>query len=752
MLSGTYDTTLVILSILIAIAASYTALDLAGRIKAATSRVASVNWLVTAALAMGGGIWAMHFVAMLAFSMPGMDVSYDVGLTVLSLVLAIVVTGIGFFVVSRSDGGLLALIASGGLMGVGIAGMHYTGMAAMRMPAMLTYNPLWVSISVFIAIAAAIAALWLAFERTGHRQKILAAVFMGFAVSGMHYAGMRAANYSAHHAMDMTAGPTSFTRFSLALGVAVTAFFILGLALIASIFDRRFAVLAEGESEALRQSEERFRSLYRKTPMPLFSMTETGKLTEVSDDCLGLLGVERAAMIGQPLDRFMPGDAAAHWREGFRAMLVKDGFFEGEFQVLGANGKIIDVYASARLEVPDGGGVAVLGGLVDVTKRKNAEAALRQAQKMEAVGQLTGGIAHDFNNLLAVIMGNLELLKKRVGDDPKLQRLVETAFEAGRRGANLTQRMLSFARQQHLSPASVDVGELVTGMNDLLQRSLGPLLRIETSFPDEPVLAHADAHQLEMALLNLVVNARDALGERGTIEIKASTRHVASGEHPQLAPGDYAVLSVIDLGPGMDRDTLARAHEPFFTTKGVAKGTGLGLSMVHGFAQQSGGSLDIQSSPGSGTTVDIWLPAAQTARPVAAGTGIGDRPSNQPLRVLCVDDDALVLMSTVELLEELGHRPVSVPSGHAALSMIANEPVPFDLLLTDQAMPGMSGLQLAAIVRESHPDIPIIIATGYSELADHSQLKLPLLRKPFTEADLARAITSVASARTGHPG
>ncbi|UVC10153.1 response regulator [Rhizobium sp. TH2] len=752
MLSGTYDTTLVTLSILIAIAASYTALDLAGRIKAATGRVASANWLVTAALAMGGGIWAMHFVAMLAYSMPGMDVSYDVSLTVLSLVLAIVVTGIGFFVVSRSDGGLLALVSSGALMGVGIAGMHYTGMAAMRMRAMLTYDPLWVAISVFIAIAAAIAALWLAFERTGHSQKILAAVFMGFAVSGMHYTGMRAATYTTHHARDMTSGPTSFDQFSLALGVAVTTFFILGLALIASIFDRRFAVLAEGESEALRRSEERFRSLYRKTPMPLFSMTETGKMTEVSDDCLNLLGVERAAMIGQPLDRFMPDDAAAHWREGFRAMLIKDGFVEGEFQVLGANGRTIDVYASARLEVPDGGGVAVLGGLVDVTKRKNAEAALRQAQKMEAVGQLTGGIAHDFNNLLAVIMGNLELLKKRVGDDPKLQRLVETAFEAGRRGANLTQRMLSFARQQHLSPASVDVGELVTDMNDLLQRSLGPQFRIETSFPDQPVLAHADAHQLEMALLNLVVNARDALGESGTIEIDASLRTIANGDRRPLEPGDYAVLSVIDFGAGMDKVTLARAHEPFFTTKGVAKGTGLGLSMVHGFAQQSGGWLDIQSSPGSGTTVEIWLPAAQVSRPLSARIGSGEDRPNQKLRVLCVDDDALVLMSTVELLEELGHRPVSAHSGQAALSVLENEPEPFDLLLTDQSMPGMSGLQLAEIVRASHPTIPIVVATGYSELSEHSKLKLPILRKPFTQTDLEGAISQVTSARASQAG
>jgi PAS domain S-box-containing protein len=748
MTSGTYDGTLVVLSILIAIAASFTALDLAGRIRAATGRVASASWLVTAALAMGGGIWSMHFVAMLAFSMPGMDVSYDVGLTLLSLLLAVVVTGIGFLVVSRSKGGLPPLAASGVLMGLGIAGMHYTGMAAMQMHATLTYDPVWVVISVLIAIAAAIAALWLAFARTGFGQKALASIVMGIAVAGMHYAGMQAAIYEADHAGDHVHAAAAFSQLGLALGVAATTFFILGLALIASIFDRRFAALAESESEALRVSEERFRSLYRKTPMPLFSMTETGKLTEISDDCLTLIGVEHKAMIGHPLDSFMPPGSAAQWRDGFRAMLVNDGFFEGEFQILGARGRVVDVYASARLEVTVDGTVAVLGGLIDVTKRKTAEAALRQAQKMEAVGQLTGGIAHDFNNLLAVITGNLELLQKRVDSDPKLQRQVSTALEAARRGANLTQRMLSFARQQHLSPSSVDVGELVASMNELLQRSLGPQFAIKSSFPETPVIAHADAHQLEMALLNLVVNARDALGESGTIEISASLRHVAAGERPTLEPGDYAVLSVIDSGQGMDQATLARAHEPFFTTKGVAKGTGLGLSMVHGFAQQSGGWLDIQSTPEQGTTVEIWLPAGQAPRAASVAAGLDENPSSGGLRILCVDDDALVLMSTVDMLEELGHETVSTSSGQAALSMLEEDAKAFDLLLTDQAMPGMSGLQLASKVRQFHPPLSIIVATGYSELKENSELNLPVLRKPFTQADLARAIAS-ATAHTG---
>jgi CheY-like chemotaxis protein len=248
-----------------------------------------------------------------------------------------------------------------------------------------------------------------------------------------------------------------------------------------------------------------------------------------------------------------------------------------------------------------------------------------------------------------------------------------------------------------------------------------------------------------MALLNLVVNARDALGESGTIEIKASLRHVAQGDRRALEPGDYAVLSVVDQGQGMDPETLVRAHEPFFTTKGVARGTGLGLSMVHGFAQQSGGRLDIQSRPGAGTTVEIWLPAAQTPR-VTPVTARGDeRPSTAGLRILCVDDDALVLMSTVDMLEEMGHQTVSTSSGKAALSVLEADTMSFDLLLTDQAMPGMSGLQLAAKVRQKHPPLSIIVATGYSELRENAELNLPVLRKPFTQADLARAIASATA-------
>ena len=748
-MQGNHDPTLVVLSILIAIAASYTALDLASRIRAAATRSSMAAWLSTASLAMGGGIWSMHFVAMLAFSMPGMDVSYDIGLTVISLALAVFVTGIGFAVVSRAGHGFPALALSGLFMGLGIAGMHYTGMAAMRMPASLSYDASWLAISIFIAIAASIVALWLAFRKTGAPQKAIASVLMGFAVSGMHFSGMRAAIYSSHLPMQHGVEETGFSQLGLALAVAGTTFFILALSLVASIFDRRFAILAEKEGLALRRSEEQFRSLYRRTPLPLHSLDRGGKLTEVSDAWLHLLGRNREDVIGRDLPTFMTQESGDRWDRDWPMLLSVGHLLDAEYQLIGVSRNVIDVIASSRLERDaQGSFVSVLGGLVDVTARKKVEEALRQSQKLEALGQLTGGVAHDFNNLLAAILGSLELLGKRIPDDPKSQRMLNTALEGAKRGAILTQRMLSFARQQALNPEPVDVPELVRGMEELLQRSLGPLVQIDARFARGSLMALVDAHQLELALLNLAVNARDAMHDVGTLSIKAGKRQIADGEIASFAAGKCIFLSVQDTGEGMDDATLIRSTEPFFTTKGVSKGTGLGLSMVHGFAQQSGGTLTLTSRPGEGTTAEILLPIAETGS-VGTALAIDDAAaskSTRPLSVLAVDDDALVLMNTVDMLEELGHTVVSAISGTKAIDVFRQHP-DIDLILTDQAMPGMSGVEFAASVRGKNPKMPIILATGYADIPGKSELNLLLLNKPFSGDQLNAVIERAMSTR-----
>jgi signal transduction histidine kinase/CheY-like chemotaxis protein len=383
----------------------------------------------------------------------------------------------------------------------------------------------------------------------------------------------------------------------------------------------------------------------------------------------------------------------------------------------------------------------------EIRERIKVEEAFRQAQKMEAVGQLTGGIAHDFNNLLAAVLGNLKLLRKRLAGDAGALRLIEGAIKGAERGASLTQRLLAFARQQDLHPAPVDVAELIHGMLEMLRRSIGPLIQIETEFAADLWPAHVDANQLELALLNLAVNARDAMPEGGRLTLSAHNATVVAAADDALDAGDYVCLAVADTGAGMDEATLARATEPFFTTKGAGKGTGLGLSMVHGLAAQSGGALRLSSRPGAGTTAELWLPRAHAvpARATAAPrTAAPQAP--QSCTVLLVDDDALISMATCEMLKDLGHRVVEAPSGSKALDIL-RAGTPVDLIVSDEAMPNMRGTQLAVAIRASWPDLPIILATGYAELPKGSELQLPLLRKPYSQQDLAAAIDRAIGAK-----
>jgi PAS domain S-box-containing protein len=746
-LSGRFDAALVVLSILIATAASYTALDLGGRIRASHGWAKSV-WFIAAAIVMGGGIWSMHFVGMLAFSIDGVPISYNLGLTFLSLMLPIVVTGAGFYLVSAKGADRpLTLAASGLFMGSGIVAMHYTGMAAMSMPAHLHYNPNYVLASVLIAIGASTVALWIAFRETGWVQKIIAAGAMGGAISGMHYTAMAAAHFGAAHAGTSRA-PADIEPVGLALAVATITFLIFVCALVAAMFDRRVALFAGREAIALRESEERMRTLYRRTPLPLHSLNKAGEIENVSDAWLELMGYSREEVLKRPLAAFISEEVeqlrfAADW-----ATLLEQGEVkEVEYRFVSKSGERLDGVLSSKVERNQNGETVVLGGLLDVTARKRAEEALRHAQKMEAVGQLTGGVAHDFNNLLAAVLGNLELLKRRLPGEPKITRLIDNALQGAQRGIALTKRMLSFARRQELKPEAVDVGSLVRGMAPLLQQSTGPMVKIETSFAPNLPPALVDANYLELALVNLVLNARDASPSGGSVTITGREAIVGAKDAEELTPGSYICISVIDSGTGMDEATLARATEPFFTTKGVGKGTGLGLSIVHGLAAQSGGRLVLTSKPGEGTTAEIWLPRtaeASVASATRSRTGNGaDLPSVTPLSVLVVDDDELVLEGTAAMLEELGHATLKAPSAAAGLDLLRMA-LPVDLIVTDQAMPEMTGTQLAAIVSAEWPSIPVILATGYAETVKDSPL--PKLHKPFQLEELAGIIAGTCTA------
>ena len=370
-------------------------------------------------------------------------------------------------------------------------------------------------------------------------------------------------------------------------------------------------------------------------------------------------------------------------------------------------------------------------------EREEALAQIAEMQKLESLGQLTGGLAHDFNNLLMVVMSNLELARKRITGDDRLTLWLERASEAAARGAALTKRMLAFARRQDLKPESLALSDVVKGMAEMMLHSLGPTVRIDVDVPSDLPAIRIDRNQLELALLNLGLNARDAMPDGGQLLIAAKP---ADKSHlpEKIGLGTYILLSVADTGIGMDVETLRRASEPFFSTKPAGKGSGLGLSMVHGLALQSGGAFRIDSAPGEGTTVSLWLPTAGDASKTsllrtALSVGINSRK-----RVLLVDDDPLVLSATLDMLRELGHEPIGVASANEAIEILrAGEPP--DLAILDYAMPEMSGGALAEVIRATCPGLPLLLATGFSG-GDKAVPNLPKLDKPYTLSELARQI------------
>ncbi|TMJ12397.1 MAG: PAS domain S-box protein, partial [Alphaproteobacteria bacterium] len=372
-----------------------------------------------------------------------------------------------------------------------------------------------------------------------------------------------------------------------------------------------------------------------------------------------------------------------------------------------------------------------------------AQEALRQSQKVEALGQLTGGVAHDFNNLLTPILGSLDLLQRNPDMPAREQRLIAGALESAERARVLVQRLLAFARRQPLQPGPVDLADLIQGMAELIDSTSGPQIKVRIEVQNDLPPARGDVNQLEMALLNLSVNARDAMADGGTLTLAASAEQVTSGHRSKLKPGEYLCLSVSDTGSGMDEATAARAIEPFFSTKGVGKGTGLGLSMVHGLASQLGGGMVLSSRPGFGTRVDLYLPIS-SADPAPRGDSDSPHSTAGAGTVLLVDDEPAVRSSTRELLEDLGYAVVEAESGEKAAAII--ERIEVDYLVTDHLMPGMTGTDLAMRVREQRPDIGVLIVSGYAEL-DGIPPNLRRLAKPFRLEELAQSLASLSASR-----
>ena len=377
----------------------------------------------------------------------------------------------------------------------------------------------------------------------------------------------------------------------------------------------------------------------------------------------------------------------------------------------------------------------------EISERLKAEDALRQAQKMEAMGQLTGGVAHDFNNLLSPIIGSLDMLLRRGVGGEREQKLINGALQSAERAKVLVQRLLAVARRQPLQPAAIDLNKLILDMTELISSTMGAGVEVQFELAEDLPPVTVDANQLEMALLNLAVNARDAMPDGGLLKISAAPDSAASTNSHRLRAGQYVRLSVSDTGAGMDDATLSRALDPFFSTKGVGRGTGLGLSMVHGLALQQNGDLTITSREGVGTTVSLWLPVSKL--PVSANDRMGEaaEPSRDCGTALVVDDEDLVRTSTAQMLMDLGYRVVEAGSAEEALNFV-DAGLCADFVVTDYRMPGLSGAQLAQQLNSRDPNLPVLVVSGYAE-ADRIEPGVPRLCKPFRLAELAESIAAL---------
>jgi PAS domain S-box-containing protein len=497
------------------------------------------------------------------------------------------------------------------------------------------------------------------------------------------------------------------------------------------------AELALQREVAARTAE--LQALYNKTPTILHSAGPDQRLVSVSDRWLEFMGyATRDEVLGRTLSEFMTPESIEKLRTETWPALMADGKYDdADYQVYRKSGEIADITASTRIWYDDEGRfVRTLAALTDITDRKRTEEALRQAQKVEAMGQLTGGVAHDFNNLLSPIIGGLDLLQRRGVGDERDRRTIASALQAAERAKTLVQRLLAFARRQPLQSTAVDAARLVEGMADLIASTAGPRIKVIVEAADDLPSCLADHNQVEMALLNLSVNARDAMAEGGTLTISATLGEAVSADE-DLRPGSYVRLSVSDNGCGMDEATIVRAIEPFFSTKGVGKGTGLGLSMVHGLAAQLGGALRIRSRVGEGTVVELWLPTA-AGQSREAPRDVAVQNSAHAGVVVLVDDEPLVRTSTADLLSEMGFEVAEFASAEEAEARL-EAGLRADLVVTDHLMPGMTGTEFAQRLRVSRPQLPVLLISGYAE-ASGVDTNLPRLTKPFRHADLAAII------------
>ncbi|NLR70926.1 response regulator [Novosphingobium sp. ERN07] len=806
---GQHDGWLVVLALTVAVCASYTSLDLARRSRH-SAVVMRKYWLGAASFALGGGIWAMHFVAMLAFQTPGMPMSYDVALTALSFALAVGFTGLGFAIFSQDAITIPRLIMAAALMALGIIAMHYVGMAAMQVSAHVVYDVVWVLLSILIAITAAIASLLLASRDHSLLVQAVAACFMGLAISGMHFAGMNAATFHAVGHID--GAGFSVRQGFLAIGIGLLTCLILAIGTAAARLDAFVQTTARRASRVALRLEiaDVLRSSGQKSALDQVAMlmgkhfgvnrTGYGLLDRTSDEfdyeiCWtdgtvpALLGRYPAKAFGEKIvaalsngttvaianlfENELSSEPATHATASdvdTRAILVVPFVSDGKLlSIVYLNSQsprdwhrddiafMEELAERTRLVIERDQALrrlltvnAELETRVEerTSELREAQQALLQSQKMEAVGQLAAGLAHDFNNVLSGAMGALELIGRKPADVERVKRYAKAGIEALTRGSRLTGQLLSFSRLQAINLKPVVICEVIEGLTELLKGTLGSMIDLRFELNPHPVPVIGDTTQLEMMVLNLAINARDAMASRGTLTI--ATRVTAiEGDH-ELDDGEYVELAVADTGHGMDEETLRRATEPFFTTKPVGKGTGLGLAQIYASARKAGGTVRLESSVGQGTVVRVYLrKALQTADKISDGK-TASPAALSPLHIAVVDDDPACSETLREMLIDEGHSVKVFPGGPEFLADLAADPP--DLFILDYAMPEMNGAVLARRIHELWPEAAIIFATGYADSEDMKRVigaDAPILEKPVSFAKLKLVLAKVRANLAG---
>lgn len=519
-------------------------------------------------------------------------------------------------------------------------------------------------------------------------------------------------------------------------------------------------------ADKLAESEKRLGIVANSAAVGIIVINDDGIVTQMNPCSEKMFGYDSSAVIGNNVSMLMPeADRSRH--DNYIQSYLRTGIpkiinIGRDISGIRKNGEEFSLHLKVS-EIIGSQQKSFVGIVSDITVRKRVEERLRHSQKMETVGQLTGGVAHDFNNLLAVVLGNLSLLDEELEEygvmsPAQMQEFIQPAIAAGKRGAELTQRLLAFSRKQPLQPVALDINVVVMGMEDMLVRTLGEDIEIDWQLADTTWLAEADKSQLDNVILNLAVNARDAMpsGGRLTIETSEVTLHSDfGGSHGEIPEGEYLLMLVRDTGSGIAKEVMKKVFEPFFTTKDVGKGTGLGLSMVYGFAKQSGGQVSIYSEPGEGTTIKLYLPRTDTANVAGAAVQQEDqtrRAQGGDETILLVEDDPAVRRIVTRMLDRLGYLVLEAEDGATALAVLEENSV--DLLLTDVVLPGgMSGPDIARQALQQVPGLPVLYMSGYTENAilHHGRLDegINLISKPFSNAALEKCVRDVLESCPG---